>query len=108
VVVVALDRSTTPDHTADVEAAARLRAYCAQVNAAVDMDARDLAGTDPKRQQRAADRFGELVTFHSPEEIALCSATPPDLRSRDACWLKHDYSCLADIATMAAKSTTAR
>jgi hypothetical protein len=82
---------------------ARLHDYCATVRAAIEDDAAQLAdATKPKRQAAAADRFGSLVTYHSEQEIALCSDVRIDLSERDGCWLAHNYACLAYFARQAA------
>jgi len=56
----------------------------------------------PKRQRAAADRFADFTTFHSEYEITMCTANPPDLNARDACWIRYDYECLARLARVAA------
>lgn len=83
----------------------RLEEYCATVSAAIGMDARELASSDPDRQSAAADRFCGSATYHSEQEILLCSTTPPDLTDRDQCWIARDYTCLAKLARDAAAST---
>lgn len=83
----------------------RLRRYCLQVHVSLEVAAQDLASGKPSRQQEAADRFGELTTFHSFQEISLCSQTPPNMKRRDTCWLKKDYACLAEMANAAAAAT---
>jgi len=87
----------------------RARDYCGMVNAAVDLDARDLARVDdPKRQRAAADRFMTLSTYHSEPEILMCSGAAPDLSGWQGCWLKYDYLCLETVARAAAQSTKPR
>jgi hypothetical protein len=81
----------------------KLDNYCAQVNAAMYLDVRELGM--PKYQQEAAFRFGELTTFHSEQEIELCSEHLPKLDTRDACMLRKDYKCLEELARAAHEST---
>ncbi len=81
----------------------KLREYCGQVNAAMWVDANDLA--TPERQHEASDRFAEAHTFHSYQEIALCSSKMPDLKGHDDCWLKRDYECLRNMARAAEAAT---
>lgn len=84
----------------------RLREYCTTVSVALDMDADALASEDPQRRLEAAERFGNLVTYHSVQEIQLCTQGPPiDLRARDLCWISRDYACLAKLARGAAIGT---
>lgn len=86
----------------------RLHDYCVQVHAAVDLDARDLVSGDERRMTAAADRFAQLTTFHSEQEIALCSKTAPNFDKRDRCWIAKDYDCLAELARAATASTADR
>lgn len=83
---------------------AKLKRYCTTVYAALDMDADELTSSTPKRQDAAALRFGEQVTYHSEQEIALCAKRPVDLSTRGTCMLTHDYTCLAALAHAAAES----
>lgn len=81
---------------------AKLKTYCTTVSVALDMDADELTNSTPKRQEAAAMRFGEQITYHSEQEIALCAKTHVDLGTRGECQLTHDYACLAKLARDAA------
>jgi hypothetical protein len=111
--LMAVYRMLTIDRAVDAEVSRvrrveRMTDYCLTVSAALEMDARDLASSDPSRRVAAAQRFGELVTYHSEPEILLCSNTPPDLRARDACWIANDHACLSRLARAAAAATKGR
>jgi hypothetical protein len=83
----------------------RLHDYCAAVAAAMIMDADDLANGSENRKLAASMRFGEQVTYHSEQEISLCSLHSVDFTRRDTCMIHHDYVCLAKLAHAAAAAT---
>lgn len=77
--------------------AQRTRGYCAGVRAALELDARDLAGDDRHRQD-AIDRLDGQHAQRSDLEVQLCTGTWPPA-GRDACWIRRDAKCLAQIAS---------
>ena len=83
----------------------RVHDYCSAVSAALATDARDFESGDTKRIGAALVRFGEPITYHSEAEILLCAESPPDLRMRDRCALKLEYTCLAKLARGASEAT---
>lgn len=86
----------------DREVAQRTRDYCAGVRAAFELDARDLAG-DVRKRDAAIDRLDGQHAQRSDLEVHLCTGGWPPA-GRDACWIRRDATCLAQIATAAAAS----
>lgn len=96
-------RLAAPSLASPSPSSPKLREYCTTVHVALGMDADDLDSGSEKRRIAAVLRFGELVTYHSEQEIALCAKAPVDLRTRGTCALNRDYACLAKLARVASE-----
>jgi hypothetical protein len=99
-------REMSPSETAELS---RLRGYCDLVRISLTTDAEDLASTDQRRQEAAAQRFFGAThdAYRSDYEIRLCAVPPPKLDARTTCWVNHDYPCLSKLAKLAADSVQA-
>jgi hypothetical protein len=78
--------------------AERFDRFCQQVRTGVDMDVRDFKSADRTLQQDAIFRFGEPVSFHSYQEIALCAGREPHWPGRSTCQILGDIRCLRRFA----------
>lgn len=86
----------------DRETLKRTRDYCVGVRAALQLDARELAGEGHAREA-AIDRLDGQHAQRSDLEVHLCTGGWPPA-GRDTCWIRRDAQCLARIATEAAAS----